>query len=347
MNKELPVMVTGATGYVAGHLIKKLLENGFRVNAAVRDPKNLEKLKYLNKIAEESSGSIEYFKADLLQEASYEEAMKGVQVVFHTASPFTLEVENPQKELIDPALLGTRNVLNSVEKCESVKRVILTSSCAAIYGDNVDVLQLPNQIATENDWNLSSSLDYNPYSYSKKLAEKEAWTINEKQSRWSLVCINPCLVIGPGVNPFGSSESFKIMKQLGDGTFKFGAPDWGMGIVDVRDVAEAHYNAAFNPEANGRYIVAAHSSSFLELAQAIALKYDSYPVPKKKVPKWLLWLIGPFLNKNLTRQSIARNVGYRWKADNSRGIRDLGLNYRSLEESGQESFQQMIDHKVL
>jgi len=149
INKSQPVMITGATGYVAGWAVKRLLEEGLTVHSPVRDPENPEKLKYLNELAENTPGEIKYFKADLLDDGSYAEAMAGCQIVFHTASPFKVNVVDPQKELVDPAQLGTRNVLEEVNRTPSVKRVVLTSSCAAIYGDNTDLNKTPNGIFTE------------------------------------------------------------------------------------------------------------------------------------------------------------------------------------------------------
>jgi len=191
IDKSKPVMITGATGYVAGWIVQKLLDEGLTVHAPVRDPENAEKLQYLNEIAAKAPGTLKFYQADLLDEGSYADAMAGCQIVFHTASPFKIDVADPQKELIDPAQLGTRNVLEEVNRTESVERVVLTSSCAAIYGDNADLQKTPNGIFTEDIWNTSSSLDHSPYSYSKMLAEKEAWEINEKQNRWDLVTVNP------------------------------------------------------------------------------------------------------------------------------------------------------------
>ena len=114
LDPSQPVMVTGATGYVAGWLVKKLLDEGFTVHAPVRSPDKPEKIKYLEQLAINAPGSIKYFKADLLDPGSYTEAMKGCQVVFHTASPFTTNVKDPQKDLVDPALEGTLNALDSV-----------------------------------------------------------------------------------------------------------------------------------------------------------------------------------------------------------------------------------------
>lgn len=348
IDRTKPVLVTGATGYVAGWLVKKLLEEGLTVHAAVRNPENTKKLKYLDEIAAKSKGTIRYFKSDLLEEGSYAEAMKDCELVFHTASPFTMEVKDPQKELIDPAKLGTRNVLQQANRTPSVKRVVLTSSCAAIYGDNADLKNTPNGVFTEEVWNTSSSLKHQPYSYSKTIAEQEAWRISKEQNRWDLVVINPSLVVGPAINPDAvTSESFNIIRQFGNGSMKAGAPEIGMGVVDVRDVALAHYNAGFIPEASGRHIVSGHNSSFTEMAAQLRPKYgNEYPIPKKAMLKWVIWLVGPAINKGLTRKYVTQNIGLPWKADNSKSKRELKIEYRPLEDSLNEMFQQMIDNKA-
>lgn len=339
-----PVMISGATGYVAGHIVKLLLEAGVTVHAAVRDPSREEKLKYLNEIAANSPGEIKYFKANLLDEGSYSEAMEGCSVVFHTASPFTVDVEDPQTELVDPAVLGTRNVLEEANKHESVRRVVLTSSCAAIYGDNADVQDAPDGILTEEIWNTSSSLAHQPYSYSKTVAEQEAWKIAEQQSRWDLVVINPSLVIGPGINPHATSESFAMVKQMGDGTMRTGGPKFGFGCVDVREVAYAHVAAAYVPEAKGRHILSGYNTDLYEMARTLAPKYGKkYPLPPFPAAKWLVWLVGPLFNKALTRKIVSLNVNVPWKADNGKSIRELGVTYRPMEESMDEMFQQLID----
>lgn len=340
----MPVMVTGATGYVAGWLVKKLLEGGFTVHAPVRDPENHTKIKHLNEIENNTPGSLKFFKADLLEEGSYLESMQGCSVVFHTASPFTSNVKDPQKELIDPALIGTKNVLMSVNKTQTVSRVVLTSSVAAIYGDNVDLKNTPDGVFTEDMWNTTSSLKHKPYSFSKTLAEKEAWKINEQQSRWDLVVINPSLVIGPGLNPDATSESFNIVRQFGNGKMKYGAPKMGLGAVDVREVAQAHLNAALKENAQGRHIVSGHNTDLLEMAKTLLPKYgDKYPIPRKALPKSLLWLIGPLVNKNLSRSTISKNIDWPWKADNTKSKKELGISYRPLSESMNELFQQLID----
>lgn len=342
-----PVMISGATGFVAGHIVKRLLEAGVTVHAAVRDPAREDKLKYLNEIADNSPGEIKYFKADLLVDGSYADAMSGCSIVFHTASPFTTSVEDPQKQLVDPALLGTRNVLQEANRQESVRRVVLTSSCAAIYGDNADVQKAPNGILTEEIWNTSSSLTHQPYSYSKTVAEKAAWEIVEQQSRWDLVVINPSLVVGPGINPHATSESFALVKQFGDGSLKSGAPRFGFGCVDVRDLAYAHLSAAYTPIAKGRHIVSGHNSDLYEMGQTLVPRYgNDYPIPRKVMSKWLVWLVAPMINKSMTRKIVSLNVNVPWNADNSKSIRELGVTYRPLEESTNDMFGQLVENNT-
>ncbi len=349
IDKSKPVMVTGANGYVASWLVKKLLEEGITVHAAVRNPDNEKKIGHLKEAAANSKGSIKFFKGDLLTKGSYTEAMEGCELVYHTASPFTIDVKDAQKELIEPAVQGTENVLNSANEVDSVKRVVLTSSCAAIYTDAIDTVNAPEGKLTEQVWNETASLDYQPYSLSKTLAEKRAWELAEKQEKWDLVTMNPPGIFGPPLNPHNTtSESMNILKMLGGGDMKMGAPKMGIGIVDVRDVAEAHYKAGFTPQAKGRYIAAAHETNFLEMGTVLLDKYGKeYPLPKKAIPKWLLMIVGPMTSKFFTRRFIRNNVDIPWRADNSKIKKELDMNFRPLKETMEDSFQVLIDEGIL
>ena len=338
------VLVTGATGFIAGWLIKKLVEEGVCVHAAVRDPAKEQKVAHLKKLSEIGPGKVVLFKADLLETGSYVEAMKGCNIVFHTASPFITKFKDAQKDLIEPALLGTEHVLATASATSSVKRVVLTSSVAAIYGDTIECARLPNGILTENEWNVTSTSNHQPYSYSKVLAERAAWEIAERQDKWSLVVINPALVIGPSVSGYSTSATHDILGQLVDGTLKAGAPPFEVGVVDVRDVAEAHLRAAYIKNAEGRHIVFNEAKSFLDLAGYLTENYGKdFPLPKKELPKWLLWLVGPIVDKTFSRKMISLNMGHKWCADNTKSIEKLGMTYYSLKTSTEEMFQQMID----
>lgn len=348
IDKTKPILVTGANGYVASWLVKKLLDEGLIVHAAVRDPHNEKKIAHLKKLAQDSKGTLRFFEGDLMKPGSYKAGMEGCELVYHTASPFTSNYKDAQKDLIDPAVNGTANVLNTAKEVESVKRVIVTSSCAAIYTDCIDTVNAPGGKLTEEVWNTTASVDYQPYSYSKTLAEQKAWEIEKTQDKYDVVTINMCLVLGPTLNPGNPSESMDILKMFGDGQMKMGAPKIGMGIVDVREVAEAHFRAGFTPEAHGRYITAAHNSNFLEMGQALAPKYgDTFPLPKKALPKWLLMLVGPMTNKLFTWRFIRNNVNIPWNADNSKIKKELGMTFRPLQETMEDSFQVLIDEGII
>jgi nucleoside-diphosphate-sugar epimerase len=349
IDKTKPVLVTGATGYVAGWLVKKLLDEGITVHAAVRNPNNEKKVAHLNKAASEAKGNLKFFKSDLLEKGSYAEAMKWCELVYHTASPFITDVQDPQRDLVDPAVLGTQNVLETASQTPTVKRVIVTSSCAAIYGDAIDIRSTPNNILTEEIWNTTSSLKKQPYSYSKTMAEKKAWEIAKSQNQWDLVTVNPSFVMGPALNAdTATSESINLLKQLGDGTLKMGAPKMGIGVVDIRDLAEAHFKAGFTPEAKGRYITSGTNTNFFEMSQTLLPKFgDKYPLPKKALPKWLLMLVGPLANKAFTRQFIKDNINIEWNADNSKIKKELGVSFRPLKDSMENGFQGLIDAGVI
>lgn len=338
------VLVTGATGYVAGWLVKNLLDAGLTVHAAVRDPDNADKVAHLKELADSAPGTLQLFKADLLDEGSYTEAMAGCSVVFHTASPFILSFDDAQKDLIDPARKGTLNVLDSVNKTDSVKRVVLTSSCAAIYGDNIDLKTSGKQALDESDWNTTSSLTHQPYAYSKTLAEQAAWDTVKQQSRWDLVTINPSLVLGPGINPRSTSASLGLFKQFASGKLKAGVPAFYIAAVDVREVADAHVKAAFTPEAKGRYILSGHDTSFIEFADILRTQFgNDYGFPQRILPKPLVWLVGPLADKAMSRAMISRNVGHPIRFDHSKSVQELGIQYRPLKESITDFFNQLLD----
>ena len=345
INNSYPVMITGATGYIASWVVKYFLEKGFTVHAAVRDAENKDKRKHLDELAKHLEGDIVYFESDLLRNGSYKEAMQGCQIVLHTASPFLLETKNPQKELIDPALNGTMNILNSVNETETVKRVILTSSVAAIYGDAIDSLGMPNRTFDETMWNTTSSTTNNEYSYSKTLAEKKAWEMCEKQKRWDLITINPSFVVGPALNPLANFQSKKVMLQFGNGDLKYGAPDLTLGMVDVRDVGEAHLMAALNSNVSGRYILSSESLSFLELGEILKDSFGhTYPFPKRRAPKLLFWILAPFFG--VKRNFVSNNVGYAVFFNNEKSKEDLGIDYMPIKKSAPEFFEQLVEKKL-
>lgn len=343
---DSPVLVTGATGYIAGVLIQHLVEHGVTVHATVRDPSKKERLEYIQKVVDKSKGTIRFFQADLEEEGSFAEAMKDCSIVFHTASPFILKVEDAQRDLVNPAVKGTENVLHQACKTPSVKRVVLTSSVAATCADNWEgYTSNPNHKVTEANWNRTATLQYQPYSLSKTLAEQAAWVIAGSQTQWSMVSMNPTVVMGPGLKYHESNECFTMLKKLGDGTLSRGVPRVGLGVVDVRDVARAHIVAAYSPSATGRFLLSVdESTDLLEIAKTISRYFPEYPLPQSAVPKPLFWLAAPMIGAS--RKYVENSVNIRREIDNTKSKEVLGMKYRPMEETLRDMFQQMVDNGV-
>ena len=347
IDKSKPVLVTGGSGYIAGWIIKYLLEAGITVRATVRDTGLPDKVTHLNDLAETLPGKLRLFAADLLKPGAFDQAMQGCELVMHTASPFLLKGgKDPQAAFIQPALEGTRNVLQAVNAASTVKRVVLTSSVAAIFGDYSDFETIEGDAYTEEHWNTTSSESHQPYNYSKTVAEKEAWKISREQDRWDLITINPSMVFGPSLTKNTVSGSVSLMKQFGDGTARFGVPDLIFGMVDVRDVAQAHIQAGFTPEASGRHIVSAGEIELIEIGRILREHFGSgYPFPKNISPKIVVSVVAPLLG--MTRAFVKKNVGYPVKFDNTYSIKDLDLSYRPVQETITAHFQQLVDDGLL
>lgn len=343
IDKTKPVMVTGGSGYLASWIVKKLLDEGINVHATVRDPADIAKVGHLQAMAQAADTELKLFQADLLQPGSFDEACQGCELIFHTASPFHLtKVKNPEETLIKPAKQGTRNVLKTVQSSPDAKRVVLTSSAAAVYGDNVDIKSCPEGAFTEENWNRTSSPDHLPYSYSKTIAEKEAWDIASQQSQWDLVTINPGWILGPSLTPRVDSASIKTLIMFGDGTYKLGVPNLCSPVADVRDVAEAHIRVGFNRQASGRHLVVSEQATLLDIGKILRKNFGpEYPFPSREAPKALFWLIAP--RYGFTRKWVSRNVGCDVRFDNSRSKQELGMTYIPFEQTVTDHFRQLID----
>ncbi|KAK9042984.1 hypothetical protein V6N11_071337 [Hibiscus sabdariffa] len=186
------VCVTGASGYVASWLVKQLLLRGYNVNASVRNPSAENRLKF--------------FKADLLEEGSFDSVVEGCEGVFHTASPFFNDVVDPQAELIDPAVKGTLNVLNSCAKAASIKRVVLTSSIAAVAYERKP--RTPDVVIDEN-W-------FTDPDYCKGL--KKRWPRilpGNLQRKRALTCAAAILNLIKGAQTFPNESAFEIPSAAG------------------------------------------------------------------------------------------------------------------------------------
>ncbi|MFI1069255.1 NAD-dependent epimerase/dehydratase family protein [Streptomyces puniciscabiei] len=333
------VAVTGGSGFVGSHLVRRLLERGHQVHATVRNRADAAKLRPLWELQEAYPGRLEVFEADLLEDGSFDEAFRGCSVVFHVASPFLMpeRIKDGRRDVVDPALLGTRNVLAAIGRTPQVRTLVFTSTVGAVFGDYADVLAMDGQVLSERYFNTTSTVANNPYHYAKTLAERAAWEAEAAQDRWRMVSVNPGLVLGPSFTPASDSGSLFLLDELFKGYFWYGAPDFSFTTADVRDVADAHIAAAENPSAHGRYIVAAETmTSFHEMARVILARHPrDLRLPRTRLPHWPVRILGPAFG--LTQDYIRKHLGIRFRVDNSRSIRELGLSYRPLEET-------LLDH---
>jgi len=253
-----PVCVTGASGFIAAHIVRELLARGYRVRGTVRDPGRRADLACLTGLPG-AAERLELVKGELLDAKDWDAAVAGCEYVVHTASPYRIDVENPRRDLVEPAVRGTRHVLDAC-LWAGVRRVVLTSSMAAVT-DQPD----SRHVLTEADWNTRSTLRRNPYYLSKTLAEREAWKmVNDERAPFELVVINPYLVLGPSLSP-GTNYSTQIFVNLANGAYP-AIPALTWGCVDVRDVAEAHVRAMEAPSAAGRYLCVNENLSVREMA---------------------------------------------------------------------------------
>ena len=332
------ILVTGGTGFVGSWVVKGLLEKGYTVRVALRNISKKEKYSHL--LPFDQHNKLSFHEADLLIDGSYDEAAKGCDAIMHIASPFLLNFKDPQTELIDPALNGTRNVLSAASKSETVKKIVLTSSVAAIYGDNVDMKKKGLTEFTEEHFNTSSSLKHSPYSFSKTIAEKEAWKINEVQNQWDLVVINPSFVIGPPLSKVSLSGTFSFVGDILSGKFKTGAPDLTFGYVDVRDVANAHILALENENAKGRHILAERCEKILILTKSIENSFPKrFKLPKSNAPKFILLMLGWAFG--VTYKFVKNNVGHPLKLNASKSKKELGLTYTDFDTTVKDMVDKM------
>lgn len=333
--ERTPVLVTGGSGFVGSHLVKRLLERGHQVRTTVRSTAESPKTKPLRAMQAEFPDRLDLFEADLLAEGSFDEAAEGCGTVFHVASPFLVpeRIKDGRRDLLEPALHGTRNVLGTIDRTPAVRRLVFTSTVGAIFGDYADVREMKDGILAEEYVNTTSTVENNPYHYAKTVAEQAAWDAAKAQDRWSMVAVNPGLILGPSLTPASESGSLFLLEELFKGYFFYGAPDFSFTTVDVRDVADAHIAAAENPDAHGRYILAAPTmTSFHDMSRILRAEYPrDLRLPRTRLPHWPVRVLGPAFG--LTQDYIRKHLGIRFEVDNSRSIDELGLTYRPIEQT--------------
>ncbi|KAK9706571.1 hypothetical protein RND81_07G135800 [Saponaria officinalis] len=263
------VCVVGGTGFVASLLVKLLLKKNYVVNTTVRDP-----------------GNLNIFKANLTDEGSFDAAVQDCDTVFLVATPVNFASPDPENDMIKPAVQGVTNVLRACTKAKSVKRVVMTSSAAAV---SITSLTGTGIVVTENDWtDVDFLYSEKPptwgYPVSKTLAEKAAWKFAQ-ENNLDLITVIPTLMAGASLTPNVPSSIGLASCLITGNEFLVDALkgmqmlSGSISITHVEDVCRAHVFLSEKESASGRYLCSAVNTSVPELAKFLSKRYPQYNVP--------------------------------------------------------------------
>lgn len=313
--KDEVVCVTGGSGFIGSWLVSLLLARGYTVHATLKDLNDEQETKHL-KTLDGADTRLRLFQIDLLNYDSIVAAVTGTVGVFHLASPCIVDkVHDPEKQLLDPAIKGTTNVLRAAKEA-GVKRVVVTSSISAI-------IPSPNWPADvvkgEDCW---TDIDYCKkngvwYPLSKILAEKTAWEF-AKENSLDVVVVNPGTVMGPVIPPTLNASMLMILRLLQGCTETY--QDFFMGSVHVKDVALAHILVYENKSASGRHLCVEAITHYGDFAAKVAELCPEYNVPR--LPRD-------------TQPGLLR------AKDASKKLMDLGLQFTPMEQIIKDSVESL------
>lgn len=294
MSDKPLVLVTGGTGFLGSWVIVYLFRQGYNVRTTVRSLSRADEVKNQlrqAKISEDQISSLQVVQTDLLKDDGWAEAMKDVTCVQHVASPFPPGVPKHEDDLIKPAREGTLRVLRFARDAGTVKRVVVTSSVAAVAADHPESRRKMGTPFTEADWSNAESKTIAAYPKSKTLAERAAWDfIKREGGKLELSVINPVGIYGPVLSKHVSTSVHAVSEFL-EGTVP-GIPRLNVMVVDVRDCADMHMRAMTDPKASGeRFICIGEGGIWLEdLSKTLRenLGEKARKVPTRVLPNLLV-----------------------------------------------------------
>ena len=319
------VLVTGANSFYAAAIMDKLVERGVQIRGAVRSNKAEAPLK------QRYGKNIDIvIVPDITKPDAFNHAVQGCDAVFHVASPFRYKFTDARTEVLDPAIDGVISALHAAASEPKIKRVVLTSSVAACIDPLHETgFHRPGYTYTEADWNpvsyeTASGLKAFPpvYTASKALAEKAAWDFMKKEKRnFDLVSVNPCHTWGSYSQYVDSPEAMNStnsdLSMLIDGKEKDVPKTTMPWMTDISAVAQAHINALFRPEANGRFIIASSPYDFQQVVDLLHEKFGD--------AEWI---------SNVPRGTPGQKVlTSHFVLDSTRSREELGAEYRPWQES--------------
>ncbi|KAI9195985.1 hypothetical protein LWI28_020038 [Acer negundo] len=309
------VCVTGGSGCIGSWLVRLLLDRRYTVHATVKNLNDAKETEHLRAL-EGADTRLRLFQIDLLDYDSIFAAVSGCAGVFHLASPNIIDrVLDHQKELLDPAIKGTINVLTAA-KAAGVRRVVVTSSTSAIM---TSPHWPADKVKSEDCWTDVESCKQKElwYSLSKTLAEKAAWDFS-KENSLDVVVVNPAVVMGPVIPPTLTASMLILLRLLQGCTETYG--DIWMGLVHFKDVALAHILVYENPLASGRHLCVEAISHYGDFVAKVAELYPEYDVPR--LPRD-------------TQPGLLRTK------DAGKKLVDLGLQFIPLEQIIKDSFESL------
>ena len=317
------VLVTGATGYIALHCIHQLLNQGYAVNGSLRSPERKDEIIEALKKDNTPVENLSLFTFNLTEDDGWDEGMEGCDFLLHVASPLSINTHD-EDYFVKPAVSGVKRALKFAKK-HSVKKVILTSSVAAILETGED-----KQYFDETDWSDPESSEISHYSKSKTLAEMAAWDfVKEEGHPFELAVINPALVTGPSLtNDLG--ESNKAIEMVVTGKMPVAIPIQ-FGFVDVRDVADAHILAMKSSSSNGKRFALSEKDLWYKDIAKILKSNGFNKAPSLSVPIWLAKFLANFNQQLKTTVPFMGRVRSTSKTTKAEDI--LGWNPRPAEES--------------
>ena len=334
------VLVTGATGFIGLHCVQQLLDAGYAVRGTLRSLSREQEVRNAMLKAGVSDEHLELVEVDLMSDVGWPEAVAGCDFVMHVASPFIKGVPKHEDDLIQPAVQGTERALSAAINA-GVRRVVLTSSCAAIVARG----STGQTHFTEDDWTDASSDRTPAYYKSKTLAERRAWELIEAQTgtqKTELSVINPAGVVGPMLSrDIGTSNAF--IAEVINGEVP-GCPKLHLGFVDVRDVASAHLAAMTRDEACGeRFIISERELWFKEISDLLrGAGYEKSPT--RVLPTWLVKLLAIF---NADLKQIAGMAGQATYTPADKARKLLNWQPRNVEVSIVDTANQLVDEQLI
>jgi nucleoside-diphosphate-sugar epimerase len=325
------VLVTGATGFVAGHCIGDLLARGYDVRGTVRNRKTAD-VAHLRPLIDQASGAFELAEATLDADEGWAEAVHGCDYVLHVASPIPFKAPRHEDELIRPAVGGTTRVLTAAARA-GVKRVVCTSSLDVVTRNRATATRQ----RTEADW--SELAECNAYAKSKLLAEKRAWDLAASHGL-ELAVVHPGAIIGPPLQVKKESSADMVRRMLAGQMPAI--PPLSMAFTDVRDLAAGHRLALEVPGAKGnRYIFANGHLPMTGIAAILKEEYGprGYKITTRSLPAWALRAAAPF---NGEARLGADMLGIQHDVTTEKAKRELGWAPRPLRESVLDTAESLI-----